>query len=319
MSRVLVTGAAGFIGSHLVDRLLGSGHEVLGVDGFTTYYPRELKLRNLTRAEGNEGFRLVEGDLLELPLARLLAEVDSVVHLAAEPGVRASWGDNFSRYLKRNVEVTQRLLEALSAVGPRRLVLASSSSVYGSAGEGPLSEDALRRPASPYGFTKLAAEELALLYRREHQVPLTVLRYFTVYGPRQRPEMALSRFISAAAGGWSIEIFGDGEQEREMTHVSDVVEATVAALKAPLGTYNVGGGSRATVNELVEHVRQTLDTPVEVTHLPEVAGDVRSTWADLTRSKEVLDFEPRVGLEEGIESQVEWALREGPVSSPLQR
>ncbi|AHY46134.1 Nucleoside-diphosphate-sugar epimerase [Rubrobacter radiotolerans] len=309
MNRVLVTGAAGFIGSTLVDRLLATGREVLGVDSFTSYYARELKEQNLSEATGHKGFRLVEGDLLDLDLGPLLAETDAVVHLAAEPGVRSSWGENFPRYLRRNVEVTQRLLEALAQAGLKRLVFASSSSVYGSAGEGPVSEEAPKLPASPYGFTKLAAEELVHLYRRQSDLPVTMLRYFTVYGPRQRPEMALARFISAATSGERIEVFGTGEQVREMTYVGDVVEATVAALEAPVGTYNVGGGSRASVNELVDHVRRALGTEVSVRNLPPVAGDVRSTWADPTRSREVLGFEPQVGLEEGIGAQVEWTLR----------
>lgn len=308
MKRVLVTGAAGFIGSHLVDRLLDSGREVLGIDGFTPYYPRELKLQNLARAGSHKEFRLVEGDLLDLRLEPLLEEVDGVVHLAAEPGVRASWGDNFSRYLRRNVEASQRLLDALSAGHQKRMVFASSSSVYGSAGEGPVAEDAPRRPASPYAFTKLAAEDLAGFYQRERGAQVTILRYFTVYGPRQRPEMALSRFISAAADGRPIEVFGNGEQEREMTHVSDVVEGTMRAMEGPLGTYNIGGGSRASVNELVEYVARTMEASVDVVYLPEVAGDVRLTWADLTHSRKVLGLEPRVALEEGIKTQVEWAL-----------
>src|SRR5215208_2656431 len=201
VSSVLVPGAAGFIGPHLVERLLESGYEVVGVDGFTDYYSRERKITNLLQARSWERFRLVEGDLEEL-----LREIDSVAHLAGEPGVRASWGGNFSQYLERNVRATQRLLEAVSRRGIVRFVQASSSSVYGPDRGGPVREDAPRRPASPYGLTKLAAEELVGLYGRERRVSATILRYFTVYGPRQRPEMALSRFISLASRREAVEV-----------------------------------------------------------------------------------------------------------------
>jgi UDP-glucuronate 4-epimerase len=316
VDRILVTGVAGFIGSHLAERLLKLGYEVVGVDSFTSYYPRERKLRNVARVAEEGAFRLVEGDLLELDLEKLLQRVSSVVHLAAEPGVRTSWGDNFSRYLKRNVEATQRLLEALPERSLERFVFASSSSVYGSVEEGPVKEDSARRPASPYGLSKLAAEELIGIYARERGVPATILRYFTVYGPRQRPEMALSRFISAAIRKEALRVFGDGNQMREMTYVLDVVEATVAAIEAlPGNTYNVGGGARATVNDLIDQVQRALGTQVEVVYGPAAEGDVRSTWADLERVERELGYRPQVGLKEGIKAQVEWALKEEFVAS----
>ncbi|CAN5244214.1 NAD-dependent epimerase/dehydratase family protein [soil metagenome] len=316
MSRVLVTGAAGFIGSHVVDRLLAAGREVIGVDSFTGYYSRDRKLRNLEPALGSDGFRLIERDLLDLDLRSLLAEVDAVVHLAAEPGVRRSWGGEFDVYLERNVRVTQRLLEAAGEDGDARFVYASSSSVYGPDGGRPVREEATLRPASPYGLTKLAAEELVALYGRERGVPATVLRYFTVYGPRQRPEMALSRFIRAAIGGREVRVFGDGEQVREMTFVADAVGATLAALDAPPGgTYNVGGGVRASVNQLLDCVRRTLGIPVEAVYTPAVEGDVRSTWADSGRAARDLGYRPSVTLEEGISAQAEWALRESLATS----
>ena len=318
MNRILVTGAAGFIGSHLTERLLRLGYEVVGIDSFTNYYARERKLRNLAWVTEEKTFRLVEGDLLELNLGKLLQGVSSVVHLAAEPGVRASWGGTFSRYLKRNVEATQRLLEALPERGVERFVFASSSSVYGSVKEGPVREDSRLRPASPYGLSKLAAEELVGLYARARGVSATTLRYFTVYGPRQRPEMALSCFISAAARGEALRVFGDGNQVREMTYVSDVVEATVAALDAPPGgPYNVGGGARATVNELIDHVERALGNRVEVAYGPAAEGDVRSTWADLERVGWELGYGPRVELEEGIKAQVEWVLEEEIADNPV--
>jgi UDP-glucuronate 4-epimerase len=319
VGRILVTGAAGFIGSHLTDRLLGLGHEVVGVDCFTGNYSRERKLQNLACAGSSGSFRLVEGDLLDLDLRGLLEGVDGVAHLAGEPGVRASWGTNFALHLERNVRTTERLLEAARRTGTETFVYASSSSVYGSDPGGPVNEDALLRPASPYGLSKLAAEGLVGLYGREVGMPATILRYFTVYGPRQRPEMALARFISAATEGWSVEVFGDGEQVREMTYVSDVVDATVTALETRFGSltraYNVGGGARATVAELVKLVGETLGERLEIGHAPPVPGDVRSTWADLGRARRELGYEPRVSLEEGIEAQVRWALAERRVPS----
>jgi len=315
VSRKLVTGAAGFIGSHVVDRLLADGHEVVGVDSFTGYYPRARKLRNLRSASQEDGFRLMEGDLMELDLRALLRGVDGVAHLAGEPGVRRGWGD-FDVYLERNVRVTQRLLEAVGQAGSPRFVHASSSSVYGPDRGGPTGEDAARRPASPYGLSKLAAEELIELYARERGVPATVLRYFTVYGPRQRPEMAFSRFIFAASRGRPVKVYGDGEQTRELTYVSDAVDATVAALEAaPSGAYNIGGGVRASVNELLGCVGRALGVRVEARYGPAVEGDVRSTWADSGRAAGDLGYRPQTGLEEGTAAQAEWALRESLAAS----
>ena len=314
MGRILVTGAAGFIGSHLVDRLLAEGREIVGVDSFTGYYSRERKERNLASARGAYGFSLVEGDLLSLDLEELLSNVDAVVHLAGEPGVRRSWGVHFQKYMERNVMTTQRLLEAVyRAEEDIRFVYASSSSVYGGDGDHPVDENYPRRPASPYGTSKLAAEELVGLYRRERNVPTTALRYFTVYGPRQRPEMALSRFLFAVNRGRPVEIYGDGEQKRDMTYVADAVNATVAALDARPGVYNVGGGVRATVNEMLGAVGQVTGMDLDVRYGPVAPGDVRSTWADISQAAKHLNYIPEVGLEEGIAAQAEWALRETPV------
>ena len=313
MGKVLVTGAAGFIGSHLVDRLLGEGYEVVGVDSFTGYYARSVKRRNISAALSNARFHLVEGDLCRMDLGSVLAGVDRVAHLAGEPGVRLSWGERFEAYLQRNVYATQRLADAASEAGLGRFVHASSSSVYGPDGGGPVGEGAPRRPASPYGLSKLAAEEAVGLYAREKGLRATVLRYFTVYGPRQRPEMALSRFIERVSSGAAVEVFGDGTQVREMTHVADVVEATVAALgidegSGPARAYNVGGGSRATVVELVAMVGEALGEEPRVVYGPPVPGDVRSTWADLSRAREELGYAPRVALGDGVREQARWAV-----------
>jgi UDP-glucuronate 4-epimerase len=310
MSRVLVSGAAGFIGSSLVDRLLVGGYEVLGVDAFTGNYARARKERNLDRAYASERFRLKEGDLLLLRPDELVRDVDAVFHLAGEPGVRRSWGDAFPRYLERNVSTTQRLLEAVAEAGGR-FVYASSSSVYGASSGGPVGEDHPCHPASPYGLSKLAAEEVVRLYARERGVRATILRYFTVYGPRQRPEMAISRFISAAARGRPVEIFGDGGHTRDMTYVYDAVDATVAALKAPPGTYNVGGGARMSVSEMVEAVGSAVGAPVETVHRDPAPGDVYETWADSGRAERELGYRPGVSVPEGIAAQVAWQTREG--------
>ena len=314
MKALLVAGAAGFIGSHLVDRLLAEGREVVGIDAFTGYYSRRRKERNLESASRKGGFRLVERDLLELDLDELVQGVDGIVHVAGEPGVRRSWGGALRRYLERNVVSTERLLEAAWRNGVPRFVYASSSSVYGSDPGHPVDEDHPRRPTSPYGLSKLAAEELIQLYGRERGVPGTILRYFTVYGPRQRPEMAVSRFIFSALRGRPVDVYGDGEQIRDMTYVADAVDATVAALDAPPGVYNVGGGTRATVNALLDAVSRVTGSPVEPRYGPAAEGDMRSTWADSRRAARSLDYLPRTGLEEGISAQVAWA-RESQVTA----
>jgi UDP-glucuronate 4-epimerase len=314
MKAVLVTGGAGFIGSHLVDRLLAEGREVVGIDAFTGYYSRRRKERNLESASRKGGFRLVEGDLLDLDLDGLVRGVDGIVHLAGEPGVRRSWGGALRRYLERNVVSTERLLEAAWRNGVPRFVYASSSSVYGSDPGHPVDEDHPGRPTSPYGLSKLAAEELIQLYRRERGVPGTILRYFTVYGPRQRPEMAVSRFIFSALRGRPVDVYGDGEQIRDMTYVADAVDATVAALDAPPGVYNVGGGTRATINALLDAVSRVTGSPVEPRYGPAAEGDMRSTWADSRRAARSLDYLPRTGLDEGISAQVAWA-RESQVTA----
>lgn len=316
--RILVTGAAGFIGSHLVDRLLALGYEVVGVDAFTGNYSRRRKEHNLASARRQGNFRLVEGDLLKLDLDELLRGIVGIAHLAGEPGVRRSWGRHFSKYLDRNVLCTQRLLEAAGDAGVSKFVFASSSSVYGGDSGGPAAEDHPRAPASPYGLSKLAAEEIVNLYARERGIPATVLRYFTVYGPRQRPEMALSRFIFAASRGRPVEIFGDGEQVRDMTYVLDAVDATIAALTGPArGVYNVGGGSRATVNRLLEIVQEVVGVDVEAAYGPWAVGDVYSTWADSDRAIRDLGYRPRMSLEDGIAAQARWALEESPAISAI--
>ena len=307
-SRVVVTGAAGFIGSHLCERLLADGHQVVGVDCFTDYYERDLKEQNLRAARGHANYEFQDVDLVEADLAPLLAGARTVYHLAGQPGVRPSWGGQFDRYVRDNIVATQRLLEALKNVPLQRLVFASSSSVYGDAEMFPTKESALPRPVSPYGVTKLAAEHLALLYAKNFGVPATSVRYFTVYGPRQRPDMGFARFMEALVEGREIEVFGDGEQTREFTYVSDAVDGTVKAASANVvgQVFNLGGGSRVTVNRVLATLEDISRIKVYRHNLPAAPGDPRHTGASINLARERLGWEPRVSLREGLTKQWQW-------------
>ena len=306
--RVAVTGAAGFIGSHLCERLLEGGHEVVGIDSFTDYYDRALKERNLEQARKDPGFTLQEVDLVEGDLRAPLAGARVVFHLAGQPGVRPSWGSDFDRYVRDNIIATQRLLETLKQLDVERLVFACSSSVYGDAEVYPTKETTLPRPVSPYGMTKLAAEHLTMVYLRNFGLPAVSLRYFTVYGPRQRPDMGFSRFMQALLDGDEIEIFGDGEQTREFTYVSDAVDATVKAATAGVAgqILNIGGGSRVTVNRVLDTLEDLSRIKARRRHLPAAPGDPRHTGASINLARERLGWEPRVSLRDGLARQWEW-------------
>ncbi len=308
--KAVVTGAAGFVGSTLCDRLLARGDEVAGVDCFTDYYPRSIKQRNVSGCGRFPRFRLLEADLLQLDLTDLLDGVDVVFHQAAQAGVRSSWGRDFEIYTQNNVLATQRLLEAALTVGLPRFVNASSSSVYGNCPDEVMNEDSSpTRPYSPYGVTKLAAEHLCSLYWRNFGLPTVSLRYFTVYGPRQRPDMALNRFISAVLSNQSLVLYGDGEQERDFTYVEDIATANLAAAEAdeaPGLVMNVGGGSRITVNGVVELLGRLTDGGVRVTREGRQKGDVDRTAADTARARTVLDYRPSVSFEEGLARQLGW-------------
>jgi nucleoside-diphosphate-sugar epimerase len=306
--KALVTGAAGFIGSHLSGGLLDRGAQVVGLDCFTDYYPRRMKEANLDHNRTRAGFTFVETRLQDADLESLLDGVTHVFHLAAQAGVRKSWGRDFNTYTENNVEASQQLLEACVGRPLHRFVYASSSSLYGDNTAIPMREDALPQPVSPYGVTKLAAEQLCYLYHVNHGVPTTSLRYFTVYGPRQRPDMAFHRFIRAALEGQPVTLYGDGEQTRDFTFVLDAVAGTIAAgdRGVPGRAYNLGGGSRVTVNQVLEIIGRVTGRPLKVRREPAQKGDMRDTYADTTLARVDLGFAPSVSLEEGIEAEYRW-------------
>jgi nucleoside-diphosphate-sugar epimerase len=309
-TRVVVTGAAGFIGSHLCDRLLADGHEVVGIDSFTDFYERDVKEANLEAARKHSNFRLVEADLVTAGLSQALSGASVVFHLAGQPGVRPSWGSMFDPYVQANIVATQRLLETLREIPIKRLVFASSSSIYGDAEMFPTKETALPRPVSPYGMTKLAAEHLAFVYMRNFHIPVTTLRYFTVYGPRQRPDMAFCRFMEALVESQEIGIFGDGEQTREFTYISDAVDGTVKAAAADVAgqIINLGGGSRVSVNRVLDTLEEISRIKARRKYLPVAPGDTRHTGASINLARERLGWEPRVSLREGLTRQWRWFL-----------
>jgi nucleoside-diphosphate-sugar epimerase len=305
---MLVTGAAGFIGSTLGERLLQEGYRVRGVDSFTDYYDPAIKRRNLDAARRHPRYELVEGDLAELDLAPVLADVECCFHLAAQAGVRASWGRDFMHYIHCNIEATQKLLEAARSVALPKLVYSSSSSVYGNTPRMPMSEDALPSPVSPYGVTKLSAEQLCSLYHFNYGLPVVSLRYFTVYGPRQRPDMAFHRFIRAGLRGEPISIYGDGEQTRDFTFVDDAVEANLRAMRyaPPHGVFNVGGGANVALRHVVGIIESALGRELQVRYERPVHGDVRDTRADTRHVTAELGWRALTRPEDGIPAEVEW-------------
>lgn len=305
---ILVTGAAGFIGSHLSAALLAGGARVTGLDCFTDYYPRRIKEANLAVNRDHARFRFVETALADADLDALLDGVTHIFHLAAQAGVRKSWGRDFQIYTVNNVDATQILLEACVGRPIEKLVYASSSSVYGDAVEIPMSERALPQPLSPYGVTKLAAEQLCHLYTVNHGVPTASMRYFTVYGPRQRPDMAFHRFIRAAFTGEPIALYGDGEQTRDFTFVADAVAATIAASERGRAgdAYNIGGGSRVSMNEVIRLIEDTTGRTLRVSREPAQKGDMRDTFADSSRAREDLGWTPKTPLADGLAAEARW-------------
>lgn len=311
--RALITGAGGFIGSTLTDRMLRDGHEVVGVDCFTDYYDVSQKRSNLADALTKPSFTLVEADLATADLASLLDGIDVVYHLAGQPGVRLSWSDGFAAYVERNITATQRLLEATRGVRLERFVYASSSSVYGNAERYPTSERDLPQPHSPYGVTKLAGEHLCGLYAANWGTPTVSLRYFTVYGPRQRPDMAHHRLIRAALEQTPFPMYGDGAQERSFTYVADVVEATFTAGIAdglePGTVLNVAGSETHSLKSVIDMVGEAVGKPVPIDQLDAQPGDADKTGGDATAIKAAFGWEPKVSMTDGIAAQVEYHRR----------
>ena len=304
----LVTGVAGFIGSTLAERLIKDGADVVGIDCFTDYYPRAIKERNLSGLVGQQRFRFVESSIQATDLHGLLADRTNVFHLAAQAGVRKSWGRDFSVYTVNNIEATQVLLEACTKHQLERFMYASSSSVYGDNVALPMREDALPQPVSPYGVSKLAAEQLCYLYHVNYGLPTVSLRYFTVYGPRQRPDMGFHRFLRATLRGEPISLYGDGEQTRDFTFVADAVSATIAAgtRGVPGRVYNIGGGSRVSINAVLEMIGRVAGRRPLVTADPVQKGDMRHTYADTSLARTDLGFSPTVTLEEGLTAEYKW-------------
>ena len=310
---VVVTGAAGFIGSHLAEALLDQGREVVGIDAFTGLVPTVEKWANLSRLLDRPGFELHRVDLATVDIRPLLDGAAAVLHQAAQPGVRTSFGQGFADYLHNNVLATQRLLEACVRAEVPRLVFASSSSVYGDAPTYPTTEESRTRPLSPYGVTKLAAEQLCQAYARPNlsEMTVAVLRYFTVYGPRQRPDMAFRRFIEAALAGRPIVVYGDGGQTRDFTYVDDVVRANLLAMTAPVEdeAVNIGGGRRVSLLEALEVIGAATGRRLRIDRRPPRPGDVRHTGADGTRAEALLGYRPKIDLATGLAAQMAWVSR----------
>ena len=306
---VVVTGVGGFIGSSIADRLLSLGAKVTGIDLFVDYYPRAMKENNLLSAKKNKNFHFIEGDCATLDLAPILKDVKYVFHQAAQAGVRASWGEKFDTYTHHNILGTQRVLEAcVNSPSLKRVMYASSSSVYGDAESYPTHEKLLPRPKSPYGVTKLAAEHLMMLYTSEFGVPTTSLRYFTVFGPRQRPDMAFHKFIRAGLLKENLPLYGTGEQVRDFTFIDDIVDANLAAALSDkaLGTvYNLGGGTEASINDVLAMIEARIPD-LKIDRHPAQRGDAKKTCADTTLAKNDFGFNPKISLVEGIEREIAW-------------
>ncbi len=306
--RFIVSGCAGFIGSHLSEYLTNLGYKVTGIDSFSDFYPREYKEKNIEGLIKNPLFYFIEKDMLELRLEEIFEEYDAIFHLAAQPGVRTSWGKNFDYYIKDNIILTQRILEALKRFKDKRLVFASSSSVYGDSKILPFKEDGPLSPISPYGVTKLACENLCLLYHKNFGIDVVILRYFTVYGPRQRPDMAFHRFFRSILEGKEIEIFGDGKQTRDFTYVDDIVKATFSAWQKGISgeVYNLGGGENISLMNLLKIVELITGEKLKISFREREKGDAPHTWADYSKAKKDLEYTPLVKLEVGLKNQWEW-------------
>jgi len=304
----LVTGVAGFIGSYLAEALLAAGHEVVGIDSFLDNYPRHFKERNLAAFAGRPNFKFVGADLLQADLKALLRDVDIVYHLAGQPGVRSSWGAEFNRYTENNIMATQLLLEAAKEIKLAKFVYASTSSVYGDTDDLPMREDGGTRPVSPYGATKLAAEHLCHLYCKAFGVPTVALRFFTVYGPRQRPDMFFHIFMRALSRGDEIPLYDDGEQTRDFTYCADIVDGVISAgfYSGQGEVFNLGGGSSVSLLQAIALAEKVSGRKANLKRFDRQKGDVRHTRARLDLARAKLNYSPKVGLEEGLAAEWEW-------------
>lgn len=313
---ILVTGCAGFIGSHLSERLIKEGYNVIGIDSFEDYYPRWIKEKNIKYLLKNQKFKLIEKNLLSDNLfdfnniSTSFRNIKYIFHLAAQAGVRKSWGKDFQIYAKNNIIVTQKLLEFAKEIDIKKFVYASSSSVYGNVQNipvQPIKENIITTPISPYGVSKLAGENLCYLYWKNFKIPIVSLRYFTVYGPRQRPDMAFHKFIKKILKDEKINIFGDGSQTRDFTFVSDIVEANLLALNAPSGEiFNIGGGKRYNLIDTLHLIEDLLKKRAKINKINTKKGDVHDTWADINKAREILKYNPRHTLKYGIKKEIDW-------------
>ena len=306
----IVTGVAGFIGSHLAENILKQGDRIIGIDQINDYYDVNQKQANIAHLQQYPNFEFIKADIQELNWLELLKDVDVVYHQAAQAGVRSSWGKGFYDYTERNINATQIILEAAKEVNSiKRFVYASSSSVYGNAEKMPTSETIPPVPVSPYGITKLAAERMCLLYYQNFNVPITALRYFTVYGPRQRPDMAFHKFFKAVIRDEAISVYGDGQQTRDFTFISDAVAANLAAGSVPeaIGqVFNIGGGSRVNLMDVLAIIEKTVKQPIKKEFVAKARGDARHTSADISKAQRILGYQPKVSLSEGLAKEWEW-------------
>ena len=304
----VVTGVAGFIGSHLAERLLRAGHEVVGIDNFLDNYPRYFKDHNLTALLSETRFSFIESNLLRSDLSALLRGATYVFHLAGQPGVRASWGKEFTRYTDNNIVATQLLLEAAKELALSKFVYASTSSVYGDTDDLPMREDGLTRPVSPYGATKLAAEHLCHLYWKAFSVPTVSLRFFTVYGPRQRSDMFFHLFLRALSRGDEVPLFDDGEQTRDFTFCDDIVDGIIAAASYPGRgeIFNLGGGSEISLINAIHLAERITGRKAKLQRFDRQMGDVRRTRARLDQAHDKLGYVPKIDLEQGLTEEWNW-------------
>lgn len=306
--KAIVTGCAGFIGSQLSEKLIEKGFEVIGIDSFENYYSLEIKQKNIEKLVKTDNFKLIKSNILDIDLNKIIEHNDFIFHLAAQAGVRASWENNFEIYTKNNILATQRLLESCKSKKIKKLVYASSSSIYGDVDTFPISENIKPNPISPYGVSKLAGEYLCHLYYKNFNVPTISLRYFTVYGERQRPDMAFHKFIKNILENKEIVIFGDGRQTRDFTYVGDIISGTISSAESDVcdEIFNLGGGSRILLKDAINILKNVVDTDINIVYKDNEKGDVGHTYADITKSKKLLGYDPKTKLEEGLEREVEW-------------